>query len=275
MIGPCQRWTGGRATYRPAREVLDTSAYGVEPIGSDRTAREFIRAHHYARTMGSARCRVGLYRSREFFAPELVGVAVFTVPMSQAVVPKWLGTARGIELGRLVLRDEVPANAETWFLARAFRILRAELDDVDAVVSFSDPIERWTADAIRVKPGHVGVIYQALGGAYLGRANPKTELHDPRGLVVSNRTRTHVRKDEPGRDYAERELLASGAPARQAHESGAAWVKRCLLEAPWRRVRHPGNHAFAWGLDGRRYTAVGPAPCSSCGEPHARQRAAA
>jgi hypothetical protein len=33
----------------------------------------------------------------------------------------------GVELGRFVLLDEEPANAETWFLARAFKVLRAAL----------------------------------------------------------------------------------------------------------------------------------------------------
>jgi hypothetical protein len=66
-----------------------------------------------------------------------------------------------------------------------------------------------------------------------------------------------------------------GAPARRPHESGREWVKRCLREAPWRRVRHPGNHVYAWALD-RNVEIVRPAivpPCSSCGASHERRAA--
>jgi hypothetical protein len=33
--------------------------------------------------------------------------------------------AEAVELGRLVLLDDVPANGESWFIARAFELLRA------------------------------------------------------------------------------------------------------------------------------------------------------
>jgi hypothetical protein len=39
-----------------------------------------------------------------------------------------------------VLLDEVPGNGETWFLGRAFRLLRQE--GFVGVVSFSDPCQR-------------------------------------------------------------------------------------------------------------------------------------
>lgn len=275
---PCQRWRGGRASYRPAGETIDPSRYGVEPL-DERRAKAFVERHHYSASYPASRARYGLYRSRgAFWAPELVGVLVFSVPMSQAVIPRWLGVdpAAGAELGRLVLLDDVPANGETWFLARAFRALHTEKPDVTGVVSFSDPLERTTAEGHVVKPGHVGVIYQAFGGRYRGRTNRQTILLAPDGRVVSNRLLSKVRGDERGRDYAELVLVAMGAPRRQPFEDGAAWVARCLREAPWRRFRHPGNHAYVWSLADAVdvYGPDQPYPCSSCGQSHTRRAAA-
>jgi len=71
-----QRWRGGRASYRPAGEPLDTRAYEVAPLdgpGADNVAREFIEREHYSGSMPAARERVGLYR-----AGSLVGVIVWS-----------------------------------------------------------------------------------------------------------------------------------------------------------------------------------------------------
>jgi hypothetical protein len=271
----CQRWRERRDSYRPKGEPIDPSKYGVEVL-DEPTAKAFVTRHHYSASFPAARARVGLFRSRgPFWAPELVGVAVFSESMSSAVMPKYVGAAPGVELGRLVLLDDVPANGETWFVARAFRALRGGLLPVQAVLSFSDPVERTTLEGHVVKPGHIGVIYQALNARYLGRANPSTQLLDPSGRIISPRALSKVRTEDRGKDYAARQLLEAGAPSRKPHESGAAWVKRCLLEAPWRRVRHPGNHVYAWPLD-RGVELARPAlvpPCSRCGESHLREAA--
>ena len=56
-----------------------------------------------------------------------------------------------VELGRLVLLDEVPGNGESWFIARCFELLRRE--GIVGVLSFSDPVPRTTADGRKVLPG--------------------------------------------------------------------------------------------------------------------------
>jgi hypothetical protein len=45
-----------------------------------------------------------------------------------------------------------------------------------------------------------------------------------------------------------RQLVDLGAPARFLFEDGASYVSRALREGSFRRVRHPGNHVFAWQL---------------------------
>jgi hypothetical protein len=246
-----QRWRQGRDSYRPLGEPIDPSRYGVEIIEDDRTPKAFVEAHHYSGSYPAARFRVGLCRSRPFFAPELVGVAVFSVPAQQAVIPRYLPDltpADGVELGRFVLLDDVPANGETWFLARAFRALRAALG-VRGVVAYSDPFRRTNAQGDVVLPGHVGTIYQAFNGSYLGQSRARTILLDPAGRVLNERTISKIRLGERGEDYAYRQLRRLGAPSRTTGEDGAAYVERVLGCGLFRRVRHPGNHVYAWPLE--------------------------
>lgn len=251
---PCQRWTLRRDSYRPAGELIDPDRYGVE-ILTEADAKAFVEAHHYSGTYPAARLRVGLYRSRGPFArAELVGAAVYSVPMSQAVIPKWtgLGPAEGVELGRLVLRDEVEGNGETWFLARAMQLVRQELPEVRAVLSCSDPVKRAGEDGRIILPGHVGTIYQALNARHVGRTGRATLYTTPTGQVVSKRALSKIAGDESGADYAARQLLAFGAPARLPGESGQAWIARLKATGWIGRFRHPGNLVYLWALGDRR-----------------------
>jgi hypothetical protein len=245
-----QRWRERRAKFRPAGEVFDPSGYGVEIIPDDRTAKAFIERHHYAHSSPSMRLRLGLYRSRAFFAPELMGVCAFTVPQAQTVIPKYARGVvpnDGVELGRLVLLDEVAGNAESWFVSRCLRILRSTLKNIRIVVSFSDPVRRVAEDGTVIMPGHIGDVYKALSARYVGPASPKT-MHLARdGRTVSERAKSKIRNDEKGRDYAYRQLLSMGAPPRQPFEEGPAYLERALAAA-FREIRHPGNHAYCWPL---------------------------
>lgn len=161
-----QRWKTGRDTYRPVGETIDTRAYEVASIPDDSTARAFVETHHYSKSYPAARFRYGLYRG-----DHLAGVAVFSVPARAAVLAVLPGDpSERTELGRFVLLDDVAANGETWFLARAFEMLRTA--GIAGVVSFSDPMARRRSDGSIVHPGHVGTIYQAFNAIFLGRARP-------------------------------------------------------------------------------------------------------
>lgn len=78
----CQRWNARRASWRPAGEVFDTRAHEVTPLTSDDDARTFVEAHHYSRSYPAARRRFGLHAA----GGVLVGVAVFSAPMTGAVL---------------------------------------------------------------------------------------------------------------------------------------------------------------------------------------------
>jgi hypothetical protein len=240
VIGPCQRWRDRRGSYRHPGEVIDTSAHEVAPIAHDTTARAFVEQHHYSGSYPAARFRFGLYRG-----PELVGVAVFSHPVNNKTLTSvFPGEATdSVELGRFVLLDGVPGNGETWFLARCFAALRAE--GLNGVVSFSDPLARTDASGNAIFGGHVGTIYQASNGVYLGRGTARTLRLLPSGRVLNDRAIQKVRARERGWRYVVADVVAAGAPEPGDDLDG--WL-RMALPAVTRTFRHPGNHKYAWAL---------------------------
>ncbi|MDH5279566.1 MAG: hypothetical protein OEW52_00285 [Thermoleophilia bacterium] len=245
MIG-VQRWRERRDSYRPAGERIRPELFDVAPISSDLVARAFVQEHHYSGTYPAARFRVGLYRGGE-----LVGVAVFSHPCSNRVLTNVFTSTpalEAVELGRFVLLDEVPGNGETWFLARAFDLLRAE--GIRGVVSFSDPTPRTNAAGRVIFPGHVGTIYQAHNARFLGRGDARTLKLLPDGRVFSNRAEQKIRAGSRGWRYASDQLVAHGAGVLEEgadREARLAWLER-WTGALTRPLRHPGNLRYAWPL---------------------------
>jgi hypothetical protein len=195
------------------------------------TARDFVREHHYSHSYPASRLRYGLYEQQG----ALVGVAVLSVPMRAAVLtsvfPSLAPYRESLELGRFVLLDEVPANAESWFLGQVFD--QASRNGLRGLVSFSDPIARERADGSVVFPGHWGTIYQATNAYYLGRSRARTLQLLPDGSVFSERSASKLRSGERGHAYAERQLLNYG-------------------DAALRPLRHLGCHRYAFTLGSRR-----------------------
>ena len=242
----CQRWRQHRTSYRPKVEPIDTSKYGVEEM-PEMDAKSFVCTHHYSASYPPARRRMGLYRAGD----GLVGVAVFSVPCQIRTIPCYapnLDPSEGVELGRFVLLDDVPANGETWFLSRAFKLLRKSAPELKAVLSYADPIPRTTPDGL-VKPGHIGTIYQAYNGKYLGRSGRSTHHFAPNGEFVSRRALSKIRQGERGGDGAYRSLVRCGAPTIRHGENGVSYVSRLTNDGLLRKVRHPGNHVYIWTLD--------------------------
>ena len=238
-----QRWRDRRSSYRPASEPIQTRAYEVAPMVGDAAAKAFVEQHHYAHSYPAARFRFGLYRRAA-----LAGVAVFSHPCNDAVLTNVFPVAAtdAVELGRFVLLDDVPGNGESWFLARCFEQLRA---DVAGVVSFSDPVPRTTVAGATIMPGHVGTIYQATNGVYLGRGTVRTLRLLPDGTTLSDRAIQKIRRRERGWRYSAAKLEQFGA-APIGDGDPFAWLA-LWLPTLTRKVRHPGNHRYAWALDRR------------------------
>ena len=239
---PSQRWRRGRGAYRPPDEPIPTRDYEVAELPDDRLARAFILEHHYAGSYPAARWRFGLFRKGV-----LQGVAVFSHPCNDRVLTSaFPGRATdSVELGRFVLLDEVPGNGETWFLGRCFALLREE--GLAGVVAFSDPCRRLNRRGEVVFGGHIGRIYQAHNGVYLGRSAARTLTLLPDGRVFSDRAQQKVRAGEKGVRYAVGRLVACGAepPLPFDPDHLSAWLRRWKLRL-CRAVRHRGNHRYAW-----------------------------
>ncbi|MBA4281681.1 hypothetical protein [Ralstonia sp.] len=172
------------------------------------------------------------------------------MPMQQAAIPRYFGlpACEGVELGRLVLEDSVPANGESFFVTRANRLVREQLPTVRAVLSYSDPVERVSDDGRVVKKGHVGVVYRSISAAYFGRSSARTLILNAHGHVLSERSLSKLRNGESGAAGAYRTLLAAGAPPRKFGEPDDVYVRRAIAEGPFRKVRHPGNLVYGWAL---------------------------
>jgi len=254
LIDVVQRWGDRRSSYRPAGEPIRTAEFEVERIAGDGVAKAFVLEHHYSASYPAARERFGLFR-----AGLLVGVAVFSVPAQ----PKALDVLPGdrnesVELGRFVLLDDVPANGESWFLARCFEHLRRL--GYTGVVSFSDPVARSDAGGLVTFPGHVGTIYQATNAVYLGRTKAERRRLLPDGTVIHGRTLAKIRKRDKGWRYSAAKLEANGAATLAEHNDAEAWLA-LWLPMLTRSFAHSGNHKYAWALRprDRRHLPVGQA----------------
>lgn len=238
-----QTWRRRVGSYRLASEPINTSAYDVALIPDDTTARNFVVQHHYAGTFPAARARSGLYR-----AGILVGVIVVSVPMHDAVLaPLHLPREECGELGRVVLLDEPKmGNAESWFLAQSFRLFRNL--GFRGFVSDADPMQTLDASGQVVCRGHLGTIYQASNAVYIGQTERRTRYLLPNGHVFVQRQFSKVRGREKGWEGAAAVLERFGAPHLGERDDAQAWLDTWVPRLT-RRVRHPGNHRYLFGLD--------------------------
>lgn len=242
---PTQRWRDRRQGWRVDRDEGFRKVDYSADIIRDGVARTFVTTHHYSGSYPVAVERIGLFRGRE-----LVGAAVFSFPMNNNAVPRYSGHAanQGIELGRFVLLDEVPYNAESFFLARALSLLRTEHPHLRCVIAYSDPVPRQTSDGRIVMPGHVGAIYQASSAIYVGRAQAKTMHLTATGEALSTRALSKIRLQEHGAGSAEKRLVMLGATPRAFGQDPALWVTEVLASGTFRKVRHPGNHVYCFPI---------------------------
>lgn len=240
--GWCQRTTDRTPSWRHTSEGgFDQRRYAVNSI-DEAVAKAFVLLHHYSRSYPAGRLAYGLFEGYH-----LVGVAVLGEPMHPKVITKALPTLdnrNAAELSRLVLIDEVPANAESWFVRRVFGMAADE--GLRGVVAFSDPMPRPQVGM----PGHVGDLYRAYGADYCGRAWANTLTFLPDGTVFSNRSAQKIRGGEVGAAGQIRRLIALGATPPHG-PADAGWLRDALQEVGKRQVRHRGNHRFVFRLGGR------------------------
>ncbi|MFI6658036.1 hypothetical protein ACIBL8_21235 [Streptomyces sp. NPDC050523] len=249
----CQRWQQRTPSWRHVSEGgFDARRYTVEPLPEEE-AKAFVLQHHYSASYPSAKERFGLYLVAGG-ERRLCGVAVFGVPVSEAVLTKPLPDlvpyVESLECSRFVLLDECPANSESWFLARTFEALLTR--GVRGVVSFADPVPRRSDSGALIAVGHVGTIYQASNAAYCGRATARTLKLLPDGTVFNSRAAQKIRRQEQGHEYAAAQHIRLGAPVPRAGADPALWLRDALLAVGARNVRHAGPHRYVFRLGRKR-----------------------
>jgi hypothetical protein len=244
------RWNAGRSTYRPAQEPIDTSRFFVERV-REALAREFVVTHHYSRSFPAAIACYGLMERVGPHQTRLSGVAVFSVSMQPKAADAYGAAGEAFcELGRFVLLDDVAGNGETFFLARAIRQLGIDKVGPDGrakyklCLAYSDPVPRTDIKGNVTLTGHIGRIYASASAAYCGRSSSRTLWLAPDGTSLSQRALSKLRSDDTGARYAYEMLIGHGAPPIGPGEPSRAYVRRALREGPFRRLHHPGNHAY-------------------------------
>ena len=252
-VDRCQRWANGQQHWAHLRgERFDPNRYEVHAL-DDRTAKAFVERNHYAKSYPAASRRYGLFDTRDG-ANTLAGVAVFGIPVQAAVLtsafPELEPYRQSLELSRFVLLDDVAANGESWFLARAHTELLSA--GVRGVVSFADPVQRRAADGTKTAPGHVGVIYQASNALYAGRGTARTLTVLPDGTVLNARAQSKVRRGEQGHEYVEKKLVTFGATTPREGQDMAVWLRQALADIGAASLRHRGNHRYLFRLGNNR-----------------------
>lgn len=244
-----QRWRERRSLFVPASGTINPAEYSVDVIDCMKVAKPYVIATHYSASFPVTRLSVGLFRNGTAGSSRLVGVASFSVPMNNAAIVKHTGLAHynsGVELGRLVLADEVAGNGETYFLSRAFQMLRKEKPEIISILSYADPMRRIGPSGDIIMPGHVGRAYQCFGAIYRGRTKPRTEMITPDGQVFSERAISKIRNHETGIGYAIDELVRRGAPKPDIDPK--TWLAKLSTDQFLSRRRHNGNHIYNFPL---------------------------
>lgn len=246
-----QRWRDRRARWVPAASEIDPKRLAVDVIDTRKVAAPFVRAHHYAASMPVTRLSVGLFADGPGGRSELAGVCVFSHPVNDASVPKNAGLRNpraACDLGRLVVLDSQGGNAESFLVARAFRLLRREKPGILSVISYADPVRRVDANGRVFMPGHVGSLYAVMAARYVGRSSPRTDLILPDGRPISSRALSKIRNAECGQRYAIDDLLRAGACPPRHGEDRSSWLAGLERSGFLRRQRHPGCHAYVFPL---------------------------
>ncbi|MBK3629375.1 hypothetical protein JHN59_32070 [Streptomyces sp. MBT49] len=252
--GYAQRWSFGVPSWRHASEGgFRRARYEVVRI-DEQTARRYVTSQHYLSGWPAAIQRFGMLDTEAEAGPDdqavhghvLVGAVVLASPMNERVLtvpfPGLAPYAESAELARLIVSPSVPANGETFLVSRSLRL--AAESGLRAAVSFADPMprRRVTGEGVVIgSPGHLGIVYQALGARFTGRGTARSLCFLPDGSVLSARSKAKVTGREAGSGGVVRRLELLGARPLRPEEEPARWLAEILPAIGARAARHPGN----------------------------------
>ncbi|GAA3250824.1 hypothetical protein ACFO1B_43990 [Dactylosporangium siamense] len=260
--GWCQRWRLRQPGWQHRHlGGFDPDRYTVALIAA-RPARLFVLQHHYSASWPKAQLCYGLlartpdlddypdpHPTARTPAGLLVGVAALSIPMHPAVLtkpfPGLVPNRESLDLGRFVLLDPVPGNAETWFLARVFRL--AASAGIGGAVAFSDPMPRCRFGEL-LMGGHHGIAYQGGNGRHVGTSRGGPLVLFPDATSMPARTLTKIRTGAQGWRGAAERLILRGASPYTSTQPLAQWLPPALTAAGATVVQHPGTFKYAWQI---------------------------
>ena len=246
-----QRWRDRREKFIPGGAEFNPAIHSVDIIDCWSVAKPFVERHHYSGSFPASRLSAGLFRNGPGGTSELVGVCTFAQPSNNRSVIKTANLrhhTHAVDLGRLVLLDDVGCNGETYLVSRALKLLRQSKSEVLSVISYADPVKRRVVGSGVIHGGHIGRIYQVMDALYLGRATPRTLDIMPNGLVFSARALSKLLNGETGSEYALRQIVAAGASPPKSGEAPEEWIMDLRQKGFFTRIRHPGTHKYLFPL---------------------------
>lgn len=184
---------------------MSVKSYQVRPVSLS-VIRALIETLHYSHSVNGlkvAHC-FGLYD-----ADRLIGGMLYGAPAMRNAWKKYASSEEALlELRRLVVIDETPKNAESYFIGRSLRWLKQNTQ-VETIVSYADNTHN-----------HKGTIYRASNFKYLGET-PKGKMISWNGKLYHDKSIRTFYTTSAG----EKRLKPFAQRIRTALENGDAhWV---------------------------------------------------
>lgn len=156
---------------KPSKRIeFIPNEYTVKKIENS-LAQKCVIKYHYLHRRCACSYSFGLYHF-----DELVGVCCFGLPVTDSIRKGVCGKEHReevIELTRLVLKNKIGKNAESWFVSRCIKLCPYPI-----IVSYADTAQ-----------GHIGYIYQATNFIYTGLSS---KHKDWIVLGVDNKHQRHL-----------------------------------------------------------------------------------
>jgi hypothetical protein len=156
----------------------------------------FVENNHYTKSYGAG----SKYCFSLIYNNEIVGVGLWRTPngrLTFKLFPNLSNNKRILDLTRLVLKENMPKNSESYFLSRMIKYIKINDMDIDYLITYAD-----------YNQGHCGIIYKAsnwipfgVGGdsrkSYHIKDNGKLELTSSRWLCKYDKDKIKIIKIKP------------------------------------------------------------------------------
>jgi hypothetical protein len=186
----------------------------IKHLVKDKNIDDLILKNHYSHKIPKAiKFRFGFY-----YKNCLIGGILFNIPANQYAFTSIFNDVSqsiGLELGRVWLSDKIKKNGESYLISKCFEFIKQN-SEYKVIVSYADS-----------NFGHVGYIYQALNGIYLGLTNDEIRY------ILNG------------------ELITRRGLGRSKGDTESAHVKR-LLAAGAKKIKMKGKHKYIWIIADKR-----------------------